>query len=98
VFRGAATPLKPSARDLSDPNPDLIMAEGFLGRMMEDGVAQVVVSILTPQIHGKEAHELATAVEPLGKIRPHAAISCSQPSYRWHLAVNPCRHNLSSFP
>jgi hypothetical protein len=45
--------------ELSDPNPDLIVMDGLLGRMIEDKVAQVGVGIQTPQIRNKDAHELA---------------------------------------
>jgi len=40
--------------ELSDPNPDLIVTDGLLGRMIEDEVAQVGVGIQTPQIRGNE--------------------------------------------
>jgi len=46
-------------RELPDPNPNLIVADSLLGRMIEDEVAQVGVSIQTPQIRGKKSHELA---------------------------------------
>ena len=45
--------------EFPDSNPDLIVPDGLLGRVIEDEVAQVGMGIQTPQIRGKEAHELA---------------------------------------
>ena len=41
--------------ELPDPNPNLIVTDGLLGRMIEGEVAQVGVSIQTPQIRGKKS-------------------------------------------
>ena len=58
------SPVQHAVEDLTegefpDSNPDLIVTDGFLGRVIEDEVAQVGVGIQTPQIRGKEAHEHA---------------------------------------
>ena len=45
--------------ELSDPNPDLIVTDGLLGRVIEDEVVQVGVGIQTPEILGKHGHEHA---------------------------------------
>jgi hypothetical protein len=44
--------------ELPDPNPDLVVTDGLLGKVIEDEVSQVGVGIQTTQIRGKKSHEL----------------------------------------